>query len=432
MEKLVALLKEKLAAAQAICDTADRDRGGIMTDEEVRQYDTLMAEVKAVKEAIARKQALDDETTQANASAGRRAAPAAAGSAVRTYDNRQDDPTAGFHNLAEFSLAVRAASVKGGARDPRLDVMGAPSNFHQENGSSDGYEVPEQFRSAIIELVNAADSLANMVETEPTEGNSVSLLADETTPWGSTGIQAYWAAEGQKMDPSRLETEGRQVKLHKLYAFVLATDELLEDAPRLNSRLTKGSAQAIDWKRTESIITGSGAGRPLGYMNSGALITVNKEAAQAADTLVAMNVANMYSRMLASSIPRAIWYINSDVIPQLMTLQIANQPIWTPPSAGFANAPGGFLLGRPIMLTEHAETLGDKGDIQFIDPKGYYSPVKSAGVKFDSSIHLYFDYGLQAFRWTFRVGGQPFLSKPVAPAKGPNTKSHFVVLEARA
>lgn len=432
MEKLFALLKEKLAAAQTICDAADRDRGGIMTEEEAKQYDALMAEVKATQAEIDRRQQLEQATAQTSASAGRQAAAAPAGSGARVRDNRQDDPTAGFNNLAEFSLAVRASSIPGGDRDQRLNVLGAPANYHQENGSNDGYEVPEQFRSQIIEVMTESDSLANMVESEPTAGNSVTMYADETTPWGATGIQASWAAEGMKLDPSKLESEGRQVKLGKLYAFVLATDELLEDAPRLNQRITFGAARAIDWKRSEAIITGNGVGRPLGYMNSGALITVSKEVGQAADTIVAANIAKMYSRMLPSALSRAVWFINSDIIPQLMTLQIGNNLIWTPPSAGFAGAPGGYLLGRPIIPTEHAETLGDKGDIQFIDPKGYYMPVKQGGVKFDSSIHLYFDYGIQAFRWTFRVGGEPFLSKPVAPAKGANSKSHFVVLEARA
>ena len=47
-------------------------------------------------------------------------------------------------------------------------------------------------------------------------------------------------------------------------------------------------------------------------------------------------------------------------------------------------------------------------------------------------MHLYFDYGAQAFRWTFRLGGQPHMSAPVTPARSAATKSHFVALAARA
>lgn len=53
-------------------------------------------------------------------------------------------------------------------------------------------------------------------------------------------------------------------------------------------------------------------------MNSDALITVAKESGQAAKTLTADNVANMYTRMLASSLKKAHWEINQELLPQLM------------------------------------------------------------------------------------------------------------------
>ncbi|MDN5849949.1 MAG: phage major capsid protein [Nitrococcus sp.] len=342
--------------------------------------------------------------------------------------------SAGFDSLAEFAIAVKDACHPGGlgAPDARLAAMyqAAPTNFHQEGGSADGYMVPAQFREEISTLVFSEPDLLTLVSPEPTSSNQVELLADETTPWGSTGVQANWRAEGAQMSPSRLETEGRAVKLHELYAYVLATEELMQDAPRLNARLTTQAARAIRWKASEAIVNGTGVGQPLGYFVSGALVSVAKETSQAADTINATNVAKMYSRNLNPG--RALWLANSDTLPQLMTMTISNQPIWTPPNAGFAQAPGGMLLGRPIILSEHADTVGDKGDIHFIDPMGYYAATKRGGIAFASSIHLYFDYGVQAFRWTFRFGGQPFLSAPVSGDKSANTKSHFVVLDARA
>lgn len=47
------------------------------------------------------------------------------------------------------------------------------------------------------------------------------------------------------------------------------------------------------------------------------------------------------------------------------------------------------------------------------------------------SMHLWFDQDLVAFKWTLRVGGQPWLQAPVARKSGGNTLSHFVVLAAR-
>ncbi|ETX26475.1 phage major capsid protein [Roseivivax isoporae] len=140
----------------------------------------------------------------------------------------------------------------------------------------------------------------------------------------------------------------------------------------------------------------------------------------------------MYSRLMMIPGDRPFWMTNQDTLPQLMTMTIGDKPIWTPPSGDLSGAPGGFLLGRPVRFSEFAQTLGDKGDLQLISPRGYYGARRASGVKFASSIHLYFDYATEAFRWTFRYGGQPHLSKPVAPKNGNATKSHFVTLAERA
>ncbi|MDT9091547.1 hypothetical protein, partial [Escherichia coli] len=80
------------------------------------------------------------------------------------------------------------------------------------------------------------------------------------------------------------------------------------------------------------------------------------------------------------------------------------------------------------IFNEHSRSIGQAGDIQFVNPNGYEAFRKQNGVSFADSIHLYFDYNIRAFRWVFRIGGQPVLSKPVTPANGNTTKSHFVAL----
>lgn len=350
---------------------------------------------------------------------------------IEMHERVEDDPKRGFANVADFALAVKSIYTPGGAVDERLLIGAAPTDFHQETGTGEGRMVPPAFRQEIWEVAMDEDSLIPETDNEPTSSNSVEFLRDESSPWGATGIQAKWRSEAGQMVASKLVTEGEQMQLKDLYAFVTATDQLLADAPRLAERLTRKAGQAIRWKANTAIVEGSGVGQPLGYMKSAALVSVAKEAAQAADTIVAANIAKMYSRMINPS--RAVWYINQDALPQLMLMTISNQPIWTPPNAGFANAPGGLLLGRPVRYSEHCETLGDKGDIHLVNLKdGYYTILNQAGVQFASSMHLFFDYGMQAFRWTFRLNGQPFLSKPISPAKGAATRSHFVTLDARA
>lgn len=420
---------ELKAEGKSLLDAADKATRELTADEEARfaaieaELNTLEADIAKAEQAAERRRRMEGTSVPTT------------GRIEVGVDRSSLDPRAGFGSLAEFARAVHRAhpQTPNAVLDQRLLSMyqAAPTGYMREGGSNDGYMVPPEFRDRIWELVFEGDNLLSEIDSEPTTSNQVNDLTDDWTPWGTTGIRAFWRAEAGQMTPTRPNVQPRSTILQELYAFVLATDELLEDVPRLNVRLESKASQAIGWKIDDAIIYGNGAGVPLGYMNSAALVSVAQETSQAADTVVAANVVKMFSRLLPQGIARAQWRINSDVVPQLMQMTLGSQPIWTPPSSGFTQAPGGFLLGRPIKLTEHSKTLGDKGDIQLIDPKGYYGLTKEGGVKFASSIHLYFDYGMQAFRWTVRFGGQPHLKAPVSPANGTNTKSHFVTLDAR-
>jgi HK97 family phage major capsid protein len=432
MRKRYAVLNEQrakvLEEAGKLLDRAEQENRAL-TNEEKSTFDGLHAQAEGFRSEIE----LMDRQAQAEA-----ALDLPATGRIQLGGPRiLDDPKWGFRDMADFALAVARANRPGAREiDPRLTAIyqAQPTNFHRETGSDEGYMVPPEIRERIWEVVTEEPDLVTMVDSEPTSSNAVQILKDETTPWGSAGVQAKWRAEGTKMDPSRLETKAVQVRLNELYAFVLATDELLEDAPRLSDRLTRKAGGAIRWAASDAIAFGDGVGKPLGYMNSPALVTVSKESGQAAATVVKENIAKMFARMLPSSVRRSVWLANTDVFPQLSLLNTGTggQLIWTPPTTGLAGAPGGFLYGRPIIFTEHAQTLGTVGDLQFVDPQGYYLTTKRGGIDFASSIHLYFDYGIQAFRWTFRLAGQPYLSAPVSPARGAATKSHFVVLETRS
>lgn len=430
MKRYQTLLQERadlVKEAKAIFAAAEAD-GRDLTDEERQRDDAINARLQTVATEIEREERRRQWEREVVAATDANMAAASRGvEAVR--ERVEDDPQRGFKNLADFALAVKSASRPNGFVDERLRYGAAPSNFHQETGSDEGYMVPPQMSEQIWELVFAEENLLNEVDTEPTERNSVMKVKDESTPWGSSGVKAYWRSEGEKMTASKLDTDAETMRLHELYAFVLATEELLEDAPRLNDRLTRKSALAINWKITQAMFDGTGAGQPLGWFQSSALVTQAKESGQAADTIVAGNVAKMYSRVIDPAM--AIWFVNQDAFPQLMTMTLGDQPIWTPPMTGFNNAPGGLLFGRPVRFSEHCATLGDLGDIQLVSPKGYYAVVKRNQPQYAESIHLFFDYNIKAFRWTFRMNGQPHLSAAVSPNKGSTSRSHFVTLAAR-
>lgn len=422
------LLKKKLAQAKALQDKVAAESREY-TDDEAEELQALSAECNKLKAQIEAEDSLAAMQLEQTQSAGRKTSPSPLVPGNATAKGPDAEDTRGFKDIADFAQAVISATAGQGI-DNRLYAAGG-DGMSNNGAAGEGFMVPPAFSTKMIEIAlqDNADLLGE-VDSEPTNSNQVEVPADESTPWSPGGIDVRWRNEKSQMQASGIETQAREVKLHQLYAFTRLTEELLEDAPRLASRLSKKAPEAIRWKLNEAIRYGSGVGQMLGFMASKALVTVKKESGQT-EKLKAENIAKMLSALLPSSITRAHWEINPELLATLMTLNVNGQTIWTPPATGFANAPGGFLLGRPIRFTEHAKEVGAAGDIQLIDPQGYYMAHKSSGLKFDQSMHLFFDTNEQALRWTFRAGGQPKLSKPVDAAHGSGKRSHFVTLEAR-
>jgi HK97 family phage major capsid protein len=418
---------------------ADKKKAGLAKTEELN---ALLAKGELSADDQAKMTALDAEVTALEGEVTQMASDieieerAARRSSIFLPANsgfRSSEPnpstTDGFRSLAEFAVAVRNAQVNH-TIDTRL---AAPSNFHQNQGAAgEGYLVPTDYRTAIWELAFDGSDLLGMVTPEPTSSNAISMPKDETTPWGASGVQAYWRAEAAQMTASKAAINQTMLQLHELYAFVLASQEVLDDAPRLQDKLTRQAARAIRWQASDAIMWGDGNGKPLGFQKAASLVTVAKESGQAASTVAIANLLKMASRLLRTG-GSPLWIINADTIPQIGALTLGNVPAWLPSQQPIQASPfNGSLCGYPVLFSEHAQSLTTLGDLNLVDLDGYFCATKAGGgIDFASSIHLFFDYGLQAFRWTFRMGGQPYLSAAVSPAHGSNTKSHFVTLQAR-
>jgi HK97 family phage major capsid protein len=398
------------------------------------EVDALEAEVVALDREIAAEEKVARRATlfASTAVATSVALAALSGPALATFVNDSDPArTGGFKNLAEFAVCVRSLQVNG-VQDPRFAA--AATGYQQNQGSSgEGVLVPTEWREQIWSLVFADNDLLGFCNPEPTQSNTIGIAKDETTPWGAAGVQALWRSEGTQMIASKAALTPEILQLHELYAFVLATNEVIEDAPRLQNRITVQAARALRWKLFEAVCFGDGNGKPLGFMSSPALVTVAAEAAQPAATLTVPNLLKMMSRQLVMEGGNPIWLANRDTLPQLGQLVIGTNAAWLPINQPMAGSPnGGYLGGMPLMFNEHCQTLGTPGDIIAADLSGYALATKAGGgIDFAASIHLFFDQNLTAFRWIIRAGGQPYLSKPVVPAKGAATKSHFVALAAR-
>jgi HK97 family phage major capsid protein len=143
----------------------------------------------------------------------------------------------------------------------------------------------------------------------------------------------------------------------------------------------------------------------------------------------------MWGRLYAGSKKNAVWLINTDCLSQLftmgITLGVGGAPVYLPPG-GASGSPYGSLFGRPVVEIEQASTLGTVGDISLVDLSEYIL-IEKGGIQNASSIHIAFTTDETAFRFVYRVDGQPLWNNTLTPENGTsNTVSPFVMLATRA
>lgn len=428
-----------------------------LSDEEGRQFDSNLACFEATKKNIERLQQNDEHQAVLVAPNGRQTKPAPVADdpeslnpaprrpVITALPNPVLEKNGGFRSLGEMALHVRRSCMEGGATDPRLERLAAASTYGNEaSGGDGGFAVPPEFRNAIMQTVLGEESLASKCDIVNTGSNTFTCPVDETSPWQTSGgILANWDGEASAASQSKPSLQDRTVKLNKLRCLVPMTDELLEDASAMDSYLRRKAPEKIAFKLNLAIIQGTGAGQPLGLLNSGALVTVSKNNPQTADTITGKNILEMYSRMHVSSLPTAVWVINQDITPMLYKLSLPGTDnegnaatgfgslVYMPPN-GMSQSPYGTLMGRPVIPSQACETLGDKGDIFFVDFKQYLLLLKNGtNPKVETSMHLWFDQDLTAFKFVLRVGGMPWWSTTLAARDGSATYSPYVTLEAR-
>lgn len=419
---------ELFNASEALVAAADEEEREL-SDEDVEAIEANTAEIEKLDRQITARKALAPKV------AGRKTSPEAKGDVVQggrkvASTPKADSRTGGFKHLGEFAFTVKAAASRDEASFNRLVAM------NEGVGEDGGFIVPPEFREGIMKVVEGEDSLLSRTDGSTTSKNAVTHPKDETTPWGTAGIRAYWEGEAQAADASGAKFQGDTLRLNKLFARIDVTDELLEDAPQLDNYLRVKAPEVMTSVINDAIIRGNGVGKPLGILNSPALVSVADESSQPADTVHHRNIVAMWSRMYAPCRARAVWLINQDVEPSLNLMSFRDAgtspvPVYLP-AGGVSGSPYATLMGRPVIPVQSASTVGDIGDVILADLSKYRTLTKAGGARVDTSIHLKFDTDETVFRFIFRLAGQPWWSAPITPKNSANTLSPFVAIATRA
>jgi len=424
--------REKLDEGQALINktiTEERE----LTDEEHEQYEKSQADFKMYDEQVRHFEELDE---QRNATLD----PEIPIQTVNQEPENRQEPENKWQNFGEFLHAVYRAGIPGQKVDPRL-IEERATGLSEGVPSEGGFFVHKDFVAEILRRTYELGVLSSRVRRYPIGANSNGLkinTIDETSrATGSRlgGVRVYWAAEAGVKTESKPKFGQLDLELKKAIGLYYSTDELLQDAVAMSPIIMDAFSEEFAFVVDDAIYQGTGAGMPLGIMNSPALVTVAKEAGQPAATILAENVIKMRARLWGKARKNSVWLINQDIEPQLFTMSLAvgtgGVPVYMPAN-GLSQSPYDTLFGRPVIPVEYAATLGTKGDIMLVDLNQYLM-IDKGGIQAASSIHVKFVYDETAFRFVYRVDGEPMWSAPLTPYKGAaNTQSPYVVLATRA
>lgn len=325
--------------------------------------------------------------------------------------------------------STEAAQAKAKLRDIR-------NSFGSTVPADGGFLIPETLRSQLLAVSLEKSIVRQRAMVVPMETLRVPFPTIDSASNASSvhgGVVCYWTEEGGALTESSATFGRVMLEARKLTAFAKVPNELFTDSLlSLQAWIGRAFPEALAWFEDIAFFSGTGVGEPLGFLNADAAVSVTKETNQVADTIVWQNIVKAYARMLPTSLGNAVWIANIDTFPELATMALnvgtGGGPVWL--NNGVAGPPM-TILGRPVIFTEKAPTVGDAGDINFVD-LSYYLIGDRQTVNMATSEHSDFANDKTAIRFIERIDGRPWVQSAITPQTGSNTLSPFVKIAARA
>lgn len=443
--RLKTLQTEKADAVtemQAILDEADNKA---LSDEQEKTYAALEATLESINPQIVRverllaeERGMDTTIDDLNTDTDEEGLDRDGIGTIR--DRWRDDPSCGYRDPDHFMLEVIEFGQNESEANltPQLKYLAAAGS-DEAGGYSDpvgGFFVPEGLAPVTLSVSPEVDPTASRVTqvpmTTPIVKTNARVDKNHTTSV-SGGLTVSRTPETGAPGSSRTKYEQIRLEATGLFGLSYVTEQLLERSPiSFAAILSAGFQDEFASSGLKERYRGTGNGEPLGILNSPALLSVAKQSMQVADTINGTNVIKMRQRVWRYG--QAIWLANHDTLEQLMTCHIAgtNSDVFLFSPGRGVDVPD-TLLGRPIIFTEYANTLGDLGDIccgvwsQYLwGTMGPQNPRRA------ESIHVRFLNHERTFKFWIENDGAPWWRALLTPHKSAETLSPFVALAERA
>jgi len=303
-------------------------------------------------------------------------------------------------------------------------------------GADGGFIVPQRLATDLFDGALESEIIRPRARVFPMDSNALNIAGIDNLDHSSSigNLQGRWMGEKESATIQTSKFREITLRAHKLGLFTNSSSELAEDGLNFESQLTQAMTAALSFDLDDALINGDGVAKPLGILNAASTIEIAKEAGQSADTIVYSNIVKMWSRLHPGLSSNSIWIISPTVLPQLFSLSFegtsTSVPAYLPASAGIGQSPTPTLMGRPVLMSEKAATLGDRGDIILANLSQYAVGLRR-DLTIQSSIHSGFQDDSIDWRLIARVDGRPLWDRPITPRNG-DSLSWCVTLAERA
>jgi HK97 family phage major capsid protein len=347
--------------------------------------------------------------------------------------------TNGFQSLGEFLKSFHSADRM---FDPRLR---AASGTNVEGVPSDGgFLVPQEYAQEILMRAVEQSIVMSRAQQWPMTSDVKKIPGVDTFDHSASigGFVATWTPEATDMTAQKLASFLIQLSASKLAIIGKVSNELLDDAVQSFESVYGASLiSACSWFLDLAFLSGDGVGKPLGVLHDPALIVVPKEdgthedfgdLTQGAGTFIFANAARMYGRLHPACFDKAIWIVNSTLVPQLMSMtftSLSSTDGLRAPAVQQAADGTLRLFTRPVIATEKLSAAGAQGDVLLVDLSQYAIGMRRS-MALDKSQHLGFASDTTYFRVICRADGQGTWRQAMVPKNG-DSLSWAVTLAAR-
>jgi HK97 family phage major capsid protein len=239
---------------------------------------------------------------------------------------------------------------------------------------------------------------------------------------GPYGITAAWTAEGGNAVEQSPRLREIELKAMKLFFYAACTGELLSDAPNFDGVLRRMFSEAAAWHIDKALISGNGAGEPLGVLNAPCKLLVNRGTASQFRYVDAVGMLAKFAPNLGQP---GIWLVHPTVVPYLHQLvvdtNIAHYALQTNQNGNLV------LLGKEVFVTEKCRPLGTSGDVVLVNPAAIYFGSRSQWTIEATNAEL-FRRDMVSYRLIARLDSQISWNQALTLADGVNQVSPVVVL----